>query len=114
MIEQKTKHAGGRPPLPTPPVDAAETRHLLAVECVKQNPRTRTLSALRSLLKSYVAAEDSRREDLRNTLLAEQVRIQRELLEVRKADYRRRRELGLQRRADSSATPTGKAGDCAA
>lgn len=81
--EIKSKRKGGRPPLPAPPTDAAATRALIAQETVKTNPSERRLRYLYRLLKSFVAAEEAARMDLKN-------RIAREELELRKADYQLR------------------------
>jgi hypothetical protein len=71
---------------------------LIAQETVKTTPRERTLRYLYRLLKAYERAQDAERVDGKNRLQAEANRLNAEQLELRKNEYRRRRELGLARR----------------
>jgi hypothetical protein len=60
--------------------------------------RDRQLRELHKLCKKFLAIEQAAREDLRNKLLAESNRIAQEQLELKRDEYRRRRELGIARK----------------
>jgi hypothetical protein len=100
------KRKGGRPPLPPPPQNAADCRVLIAQETVKTKPRERTLRYLYRLLKAYERAQDAERVDEKNRLRAEANRLNAEQLELRKNEYRRRRELGLSRKGAGQCQPS--------
>lgn len=88
----------GRPPLPPAPHNSADCRALIAEETVKTKPRERTMLYLYRLLRAFVAAEDTARVEARTKALEDANRLKNEQLELRRAEYRRRRELGLQRK----------------
>ncbi len=90
MIGPTLKRKGGRPCLPAPPENASECRTLIAAETVKAKPREQTLRALYKLLKAFERAAAQQATDERNRLLADQNRIQAELLALRTAEHRRR------------------------
>ena len=99
MTETILKRRGGRPPLPLPPQNSADVRRLIAAEVVKANPSERRLRVLYRLLKTFVAADDVARTDAQNRIEAQQIRLNEEELELRRAEYRRRyfsAGLGLQ------------------
>lgn len=99
MSETILKRKGGRPPLPPAPQNAAECRELIARETVKTSPSERRLRLLYRLLKSFVAAEDAARMDLKNRLQQEANTLQAAELELKRQDYRIRfvaRPLGQQ------------------
>lgn len=120
MTDQTIKRKCGRPPLPPAPQNAAETRQLIAAEVVKTNPRERTLRHLRLLLRAFERAEVQAAADLKNKLLAEQVRLAEAANTLKADEYRRRRELGIARRKETTVrvidcgtvpTLTGRAGE---
>lgn len=90
----------GRPPLPPAPQNAADCRMLIAQETVKTKPREQTLRSLYRLLKAFLVAEDAARVEARTKALEQANRLKTEELELKRAEYRRRRELGLQRKSE--------------
>ncbi len=90
MTDQTLKRKGGRPPLPPAPTNPGDCRALIAAETVRTNPSERRLRQWYRLLRTYLAAEEVSRNDERNRLLAEQVRLAVEQLALKKADYRLR------------------------
>jgi hypothetical protein len=88
------KRKAGRPPLPPAPQNAADTRALIAGEIVKTKPRERTLRHLYRLLKVFERADVQSAAELKNRLLDEANRLKQAELEVKRAEYQRRYELG--------------------
>jgi chromosome segregation ATPase len=93
------KNKGGRPALAAPPLTAAGTRALIAVEIVKTTPNATKLRHLQKLLKSQQQAEEHAEVQAaalrKNELLAE-------ANELRRAEYQRRYQVGQQRKAPSN------------
>jgi hypothetical protein len=90
------KRKAGRPPLPPPPQNAGDCRVLIGLETVRTQPRERTLRYLYRLLKAFERADVQAAAELRNRLLDEANRLKQAELDVRRAEYQRRYELGQQ------------------
>jgi hypothetical protein len=90
------KRKAGRPPLPPAPENAGECRMLIAQETVKTKPRERTLRFLYRLLKAFERADAQAAAELKNKLLDETNRLKRAELDLKRAEYQRRYELGQQ------------------
>jgi hypothetical protein len=86
----------GRPPLPPAPENAGDCRMLIAQETVKTKPRERTLRFLYRLLKVFERADAQAAAELKNKLLDEANRLKRAELDLKRAEYQRRYELGQQ------------------
>ena len=69
---------------------------LIAQETVKTRPRERTLRYLYRLLKSFERADAQAAAELKNKLLDEANRLKRAELDLKRAEYQRRYELGQQ------------------
>ena len=98
------KNKGGRPPLPPAPKSAGDCRTLIALETVKTKPRERTMRYLYRLLKAFIAAEDAARVEARTKALEEANQLKAAELDLKRSEYRRRRELGIQRKSDLQRT----------
>src|SRR5258708_29085592 len=90
MIDQTPKRKAGRPRLPDAPQNSAECLRLISIETAKTAPSVYRLRPLYRLLKAFERSEEAARNDKRNRLLAEQVRLSAEELAHPKADYRLR------------------------
>jgi uncharacterized coiled-coil DUF342 family protein len=84
------KNKGGRPSLAAPPLTAAETRALIAIEIVKTTPNATKLRHLQKLLKSQEHAEDQAAAERANRLLAE-------ANELKRSDTTQLKELTVER-----------------
>jgi hypothetical protein len=69
---------------------------LIAQETVKTKPRERTLRFLYRLLKAFERADAQAAAELKNELLDEANRLKRAELDLKRAEYQRRYELGQQ------------------
>jgi hypothetical protein len=94
MTDQTIKRKGGRPPLPPAPQNAGDCRTLIAAETVRTKPRERTLRYLYRLLRAFVAAEDAERTDAKTKALDEANRLKQSEIDLRRAEYQRRFDLG--------------------
>ena len=94
MTDQTIKRKGGRPPLPPAPQNAGDCRTLIAAETVRAKPRERTLRYLYRLLRAFVAAEDAERTDAKTKALDEANRLKQSEIDLRRAEYQRRFDLG--------------------
>jgi hypothetical protein len=94
MTDQTIKRKGGRPPLPPAPQNAGDCRTLIAAETVRTTPRERTLRYLYRLLRAFVAAEDAERTDAKTKALDEANRLKQSEIDLRRAEYQRRFDLG--------------------
>jgi hypothetical protein len=101
-IEQdstRSRNKGGRPPLPSAPKDASDTRALIAQEIVKTKPNSSKLRHLQKLLKSQQEAEEHAEVQAaalrKNELLAE-------ANELSRAEYQRRYQLSQRKKADAN------------
>ena len=94
MTDQTIKRKGGRPPLPPAPQNAGDCRTLIATETVRTKPRERTLRYLYRLLRAFVAAEDAERTDAKTKALDEANRLKQSEIDLRRAEYQRRFDLG--------------------
>jgi len=94
MIGPTLKRKGGRPPLPPAPQNAGDCRTLIAAETVRTKPRERTLRYLYRLLRAFVAAEDAERTDAKTKALDEANRLKQSEIDLRRAEYQRRFDLG--------------------
>ena len=94
MTDQILKRKGGRPPLPPAPQNAGDCRTLIAAETVRTKPRERTLRYLYRLLRAFVAAEDAERTDAKTKALDEANRLKQSEINLRRAEYQRRFDLG--------------------
>ena len=94
MLGPTLKRKGGRPPLPPAPQNAGDCRTLIAAETVRTKPRERTLRYLYRLLRAFVAAEDAERTDAKTKALDEANRLKQSEIDLRRAEYQRRFDLG--------------------
>jgi hypothetical protein len=94
MIGPTLKRKGGRPPLPPAPQNAGDCRTLIAAETVRTKPRERMLRYLYRLLRAFVAAEDAERTDAKTKALDEANRVKQSEIDLRRAEYQRRFDLG--------------------
>ncbi len=94
MTDQILKRKGGRPPLPPAPQNADDCRALIAQETVKTKPRQRTLMYLYRLLKAFERADVQAAAESKNRLLDEANRLKTAELELKRAEYQRRFDLG--------------------
>lgn len=90
------KRRVGRPPLPPAPQNADDVRRLIAIETTKTKPRERTLRFLYRLHKAFERADAQAAAELKNKLLDEANRLKRAELDLKRAEYQRRYELGQQ------------------
>jgi hypothetical protein len=90
------KRKAGRPPLPPAPENASDCRMLIGQETVKTKPRERTFRFLYRLLKAFERADAQAAAELKNKLLDEANRLKRAELDLKRAEYQRRYELGQQ------------------
>src|SRR5579872_908067 len=95
-MTENLKRKAGRPPIPPAPQNAGDCRTLIAHETVKTKPRERTLRYLYRLLKAFERADVQAAAELKNRLLDEANRLNQAELEVKRAEYQRRYELGQQ------------------
>ena len=94
MIGPILKRRAGRPPLPPAPQNAAACRSLIASETVKAKPRERTLRYLYRLLKAFERADLQAAAESKNRLLDEANRLKQSEIDLRRAEYQRRFDLG--------------------
>jgi hypothetical protein len=91
------KRKGGRPPIPSAPLNADECRALIAAEVIRSKPKEHTLRGLFRLLNEYKQHEKSPLELKRLELVEQANRQKQEEIELKKqqaalqaAEYRRR------------------------
>jgi chromosome segregation ATPase len=108
MRPDSWRRKGGRPPLPTAPKNASDSRTLIAEEVVKTKPSPSRLRYLRALLKSFEHAEAQVRaaeaDAIANRLEQEANDLKRTEIEQKRLEYQRRRELGQQRQQSADAS----------